>query len=146
MSTPTPPAPPAAAVPEADGAGAAPVAPPQPQPVAAVSAPAPVAAADAPVVPKQEPAAAPAPAPVAAPVPAPAPAPASTPASHRSNAMNSLPIRAYLDQTVVPILLDGEYEIISMLMLLVLFRTVYAWGETRLAVSVCVDDYPLRWW
>ena len=96
MSALNPPASPAAAVP-APEAGAAPVAPPQPQPVAAVSAPAP---ADAPVVPKQEPAAAPAPAPVAA--------PASTPASHRSNAMNSLPIRAYLDQTVVPILLDGE--------------------------------------
>lgn len=107
MSALNPPASPAAVVP-APEAGAAPVAPPQPQPVAAVSAPAPVAAADASVVPKQEPAAAPAPAPVAAPVPAPAPAPASTPASHRSNAMNSLPIRAYLDQTVVPILLDGE--------------------------------------
>ena len=100
MSALNPPASPAAAVP-APEAGAAPVAPPQPQPVAAVSAPAPVAAADAPVVPKQEPAA-------AAPAPAPVAALASTPASHRSNAMNSLPIRAYLDQTVVPILLDGE--------------------------------------
>eukprot|EP00561_Arcocellulus_cornucervis_P008370 CAMPEP_0185811654 /NCGR_PEP_ID=MMETSP1322-20130828/8352_1 /TAXON_ID=265543 /ORGANISM="Minutocellus polymorphus, Strain RCC2270" /LENGTH=141 /DNA_ID=CAMNT_0028508123 /DNA_START=70 /DNA_END=495 /DNA_ORIENTATION=+ len=112
MSALNPPASPAAVVP-APEAGAAPVAPPQPQPVAAVSAPAPVAAADASVVPKQEPAAAPAPAPVAAPVPAPAPAPASTPASHRSNAMNSLPIRAYLDQTVVPILLDGMSELVK---------------------------------
>ena len=39
-----------------------------------------------------------------------------------------------------------SYEIISLLMLLVLFRTVYAWGETRLDPSVCVGDYPLWWW
>ena len=114
MSDPNPPAAPAApAVPAPTAAAAAaPVAPPQPQPAApapqpaaAVSAPAPVAPAapaPAPVVPKQEPAA-PAPAPVAAPAPASASA-----ASRRSDAMNSLPIRAYLDQTVVPILLEGK--------------------------------------
>ena len=126
MSAPNPPAAPAAAAPAPMvAAAAAPVAPPQPQPAAAapapqpaaaVSAPAPVAAAattapvppspaaPTPVVPKQEPSA-PAPAPVAAPAPAPA---SSSAASRRSDAMNSLPIRAYLDQTVVPILLEGK--------------------------------------
>ena len=112
MSDPNPSAAPAADAAPAPMAvdAAAPVAAPQPQPdvpapqpAAAVSAPAPVApAAPAPVVPKQEPAA-PAPAPVAAPAPASASA-----ASRRSDAMNSLPIRAYLDQTVVPILLEGK--------------------------------------
>ncbi|KAL7532533.1 hypothetical protein ACHAXR_004690 [Thalassiosira sp. AJA248-18] len=92
--------------------------PPQQQAAAAAQQPAAAAAVAAVVKPEQPASAVPQPPAPAAPAPAPAaPAPATSSANAAVSAqqknMQALPIRAYLDQTVVPILLDGMSELVK---------------------------------